>query len=72
MSIYSLDNSFRQVFPLSQLLSWGKAKKKTPETFFFFKSKVKFSGELERNEERLNALTLLLVNSGVVPISSSP
>ena len=37
-----------------------------------YASKVKFSRELERNEERLNELTLLIVNSGVVPISVCP
>ena len=70
MSIFSLDKTFRQLFPLSQLLSWTKAKKLL--NFFLYASKVKFSRELERNEERLNELTLLIVNSGVVPISVCP
>ena len=39
--------------------------------FFCIESKVEFSRELERNEERLNELTLLTVNFGAVPISSS-
>ena len=40
--------------------------------FFSIESKVKFSGELENIEERLNELALLIFNSGAVFISSSP
>ena len=71
MSIYSLDNSFRQLFPLPQLLSRTKAKKLL-KLFFCIESKVNFSGELEWNEERLKELTLLIVNYGDAPISSIP
>ena len=44
MSIYSLDSSFRQLFPLSHLFSETKAKK-LPKNYFYIESKVELSGE---------------------------
>ena len=42
-----------------------------PRIYFCSKSKFKFSRELQQDNERLNELTLLIVNSGVVPNVSS-
>ena len=52
MSIYSVDSSFTQLFPLSQLFPQTKAKKltkkkKKKKKSFCIKSKVEFSAELK-------------------------
>ena len=45
MSIYSLDSSFRPLYPLSKLFSWTKAKKikqkKTKKKLFVLKFKAR-------------------------------
>ena len=46
MSIYSLDRSFQQLFPLSQLFSKTKAKK-FQKISFCIESKVEYSWELK-------------------------
>ena len=70
MSIYHLDSSFRQIFPLFQQFSWAqswKTQKQSKKKSFSIEFKVEFSRYLEQENKRLNKLTLLIVNSGVVP-----
>ena len=72
MSIYYLDSSFRKLFSLFQQFSGPKCLKIPPKNSFCIESKFGFSRELEQGNKRLNELTLLIVNSGVVPNFSRP
>ena len=44
MSIYSLDSSFRQLFPLFQVFSYKTKAKKLKKNSFSIASKIEFSG----------------------------
>ena len=71
MSIYSLDPLFWLLFLYFNCFLEQNLKN-SKKNFFGIEPKVKFSGELEWDNERFNELTLLIVNSGIVPNYSNP